>query len=527
MAHPAQQSRTDLSATTGKLVSHGSIYLAGNILRRMVSFVMLPIYTRYLTPEHYGTLELLSMVVDVVAILFGLRIGEAVFRFYYKFDSQRERHEVVFTSLCLVVSLNAIGVLALVVGASPISRVVFGSTHAAPLIALFSFTLVLQSLTETVLTFVRAQQRPWLFVGFSTLKLAIQLGLNIFFVVQMQMAVEGVIYSNLVAGVALAIPLGWYTVRQTGFRFSLEKARAIASFSLPLVLTSLISFYMTFGDRYFLRLLGGGLDEVGIYSLGYRFGFLLSFLVGEPFFGIWNSEKYVAAKQPDAQRRFQISFVLLSAALVWVTVGISIYVHDVLRIMSDPAFWSAALIVPIVMLGAIFQNWTSFGNMGILLNDRTSEIAVGTIVSAAIITVGYLTLIPMWGGVGAAVATVIAMFARMVWIVARAERLYPLQLPWRRAIAMLGLGGIAWGAGLLTPEPLWQSLLITTLIFTAFSGVLFAVFIPHEQRHAIIRTVQRTVFTRRASIGAGRQAGEATEATGQVVLTGVEQGAPR
>lgn len=446
---------------------------------------MLPIYTRYLTPEHYGTLELLAMVVDIVAILFGLRIGEAVFRFYYKFDSQKDRNEVMFTSLSLVVVLNAIGVLALLLGSSVVSKVTFGSTDAARLIALFSFTLILQSLTETVLTFVRAQQRPWLFVGFSTLKLAVQLSLNIVFVVQLQMAVEGVIYSNLVAGVVLAVPLGWYTLRQTGISFSIPKAKEITAFSLPLVLTSLISFYMTFGDRYFLRVLGGGLDEVGVYSLGYRFGFLLSFLVGEPFFGIWNSEKYIVAREDDAQRRFRLAFMMLSAALVWVTVGISIYVYDVLRIMSDPSFWGAAIIVPIVMLGYIFQNWTGVANMGILLKEKTSEIAIGTAISAVLITIGYFVLIPLWGGVGAAAATALAFGGRMVWIWWRAERLYPLHLPWARAVAMLGAGGIAWALSLLAPAPLWQSVMVTTLIFAAFTLVLFTILLPPDARRLI------------------------------------------
>lgn len=446
---------------------------------------MLPIYTRYLTPEHYGTLELLAMVVDIVAILFGLRIGEAVFRFYYKFDSQKDRNEVMFTSLSLVVVLNAIGVLALLLGSSAVSKVAFGSTDAARLIALFSFTLILQSLTETVLTFVRAQQRPWLFVGFSTLKLAVQLSLNIVFVVQLQMAVEGVIYSNLVAGVVLAVPLGWYTLRQTGISFSIPKAKEITAFSLPLVLTSLISFYMTFGDRYFLRVLGGGLDEVGVYSLGYRFGFLLSFLVGEPFFGIWNSEKYIVAREEDAQRRFRLAFMMLSAALVWVTVGISIYVYDVLRIMSDPSFWGAAIVVPLVMLGYIFQNWTGVANMGILLKEKTSEIAIGTAISAVLITIGYFVLIPLWGGVGAATATALAFGGRMVWIWWRAERLYPLRLQWGRAVAMLGAGGVAWALSLLAPAPLWQSVMVTTLIFAAFTLVLFTILLPSDARRLI------------------------------------------
>jgi len=453
---------------------------------------MLPIYTRYLTPEHYGTLELLSMILDVVAILFGLRIGEAVFRFYYKFEAQRDRDEVIFTALALVGLLNTIGVVLLLSGAGIASRVVFGSTEATHLISLFSFTLILQSITETVLTFVRAQQKPWLFVGLSLLKLTLQLSLNIYFVVVLRLAVEGVIYSNLISGVVLAIPLVWYTLPKTGLSFSKEKAKMMISFSLPLVLTSLISFYMTFGDRYFLRVFGGGLDEVGVYSLGYRFGFLLSFLVGDPFFSIWNSEKYVAAGQPDAILRFRYAFLLLSVALVWVTVGISIYVHDLLRIMSDHAFWGAAGIVPVILLGYVLQNWTGFANLGILLNERTGEIAKGTAISAVLITGSYLLLIPIWGGMGAALATVIGFGGRMAWITWRANQLHPLHLPWGRAFSMLLLGAATWGVTLLAPAPLLPSIAVTTLVFLVFTTILltFPGFLPGDLRTIILQAVR-------------------------------------
>ena len=45
-----------------KLVSHTSIYMLGDVLRYSVSLVMLPIYTRYLTPADYGVVELLTML---------------------------------------------------------------------------------------------------------------------------------------------------------------------------------------------------------------------------------------------------------------------------------------------------------------------------------------------------------------------------------------------------------------------------------------------------------------------------------
>ncbi len=489
--------------STSKILSHGSVYLFGNILRRVVSFVMLPIYTRYLTPADYGTIELLSMVIDIVAILFGLRIGEAVFRFYYEYDDEKDRREVIFTSVALVSLLNALGALVLVVGAEPISRVVLGTVDLARLLGIFSFTLIFQSVTETTFTFIRAQQKPWLFVGFSTMKLVVQLALNIYFVVRLRMAAEGVILSSLVSGIVVTIPMLWYTLSRTGFSFSLEKARVMTSFSIPLVVTSLISFYITFGDRYFLRILGGGLDAVGIYALGYRFGFLLSFLVGDPFFSIWNSEKYITAKQPDAQRRFQLVFLMLSAAMVFVMTGISIYVQDVLRIMADPEFWGASLIVPVVLIAYAFNNWLNFTNLGVLLHRKTSEIAIGTAISAGLITIGYLTLIPAFGAIGAAAATAIAFLGRLIWIERRAERLYPLAVPWPRAMGMVGLGTVAWALSFLAPEPIGLSIAVKTLIFLAFTAALLVLpgLLPTEVQRALLLAVRDR---RAAFAGLGR-----------------------
>jgi O-antigen/teichoic acid export membrane protein len=490
-----------LTSSNPKIVSHGGIYLIGNVLRRMVSFIMLPIYTHYLTPEHYGTLELLSMVLDFAAIIFGMRIGEAVFRFYYQYEDARNRHEVISTSLIMVGLLNLLAVVILLVAAGPISAAMLGSAageSAGRQLALFSFTLVFQSLTETVLTYIRAQQRPWLYVGISIVKLAVQLTLNIYFVVALRMAVDGVIYSALISSIVITAPLLWYAFRQTGLVFSREKARHMTSFSIPLIVTSMISFYMTFGDRYFLRVFGGGLAEVGVYSLGYRFGFLLSFIVGDPFFGIWNSEKYVTAKQPDAQARFHAAFLFLTVALVFVMTGISVFVRDFLRIMTGPEFWGAFLIVPLVMVGYVFQNWTSFANMGLLLHGRTRDIAVGTALSAALITVAYLALIPPFGGVGAAIATSLALGARLAWITMRAERLYPLRLPWARAAGMLGLGVATWGISLLAPERLWLSLALHTLLFTAFTAVLLFVplLLPLQLRHELTLMLVRRLPAR-------------------------------
>lgn len=448
---------------------------------------MLPIYTRFLSPEHYGTLELLSMVLDVTGILFGLRLAEGVFRYYYQYDDPEDRKQVVFTSLTLAFAMNALGVIVLMVSAGPVAMWGFGDSEAASLIRLFSLVLLLDGLGEMCLTFVRARQRPWLYVGFSVLKLIVQLSLNIYFVVVLRMTVRGVILSSLISALVIIVPLLWYALSHTGLALSWTKARQLTSFSLPLIVTSLISFYMTFGDRYFLRVFGGGLDEVGVYALGYRFGFLLSFLVGDPFFSIWDSEKYQAFRQPDRLQRFRQAFLMLTAGMAVVTAGLCIYIEDFLRVMAAPAFWQAAAVVPIVLAAYVCQNFAAFANFGLLQDRRTGEIAQGTAISAVVVTIGYLTLIPALGGVGAALATLLAFAVRAAWLGWRANRRHPLHLPWIRAFRMMFAVAIAWTLSLYAPEALIPSIAVHTTILVAFLSalVLLPGLLPRDIRQGI------------------------------------------
>ena len=61
------------------------VYSAGIIASRMASFLMLPIYTRYLTPRDYGIMELLDITMTIFATLVAGRFGEAAFLFLLKY----------------------------------------------------------------------------------------------------------------------------------------------------------------------------------------------------------------------------------------------------------------------------------------------------------------------------------------------------------------------------------------------------------------------------------------------------------
>ena len=456
-----------MGAESKKTVGHAGIYALGNILRNAVSFIMLPIYTRYLTPSDYGVIELLSMLIDFVSIILGMRLGEAIFRFYSTTTSDSDQKTVISTSLFLSVLLNGIGAVVVILFSRPLAHLLFGDYAYAEFVKLFSLTLLLQAFIEVPLIYIRAQQRPWLFIGFSLFKLALQLGLNIYFIVVKGLLIEGVIYSALISGGIMATLLMAYTLSTVGVRLSYRMSMNLVRFSVPLMLASVGSFYLTFGDRYFLRVFGD-LEDVGIYALGYKFGFILIVLMWDPFEKIWATQRYVVYKRPDAKNIFQRTFVFVSILMLSAALGISLFVKDLLYIMSDPAFHEAHAIVPIILVAYIFQAWTNYCYFGLLLNRKTIQITYGSAVAVAVITVAYLTLIPLFGVYGAAWATVIGFVARLFWISWKSRLEYDMQLPWGKVGLLMGLATGIYGLSWFVPESLVPSIILRVMLFLLF-----------------------------------------------------------
>jgi O-antigen/teichoic acid export membrane protein len=312
----------------------------------------------------------------------------------------------------------------------------------------------------------------------------------------MRLHVEGAIYSAIISSFLMGSMLGFHALKNCGICFSIKKARQLISFSLPLIATGIIAFYITFGDRYFLRLYGG-LTEVGVYSLGYKFGFLLIFLVVGPFASIWDSEKYNIAKEENAKESFQNIFIIYSTVVILACMVISLYAKDLLHVMSAPEFWGASKIVPVVLGGYLANALLQYVNFGILLHNKTIEITYGTIIAAAVISIGYVFLIPRYGGMGAAWATLFAFVSRTCWVYWRARRLFDMELRWKSVGILIGLWGGVSVCSLNGPSDLIASLLFNSFLLVLVAVILiYLPILPDKLRkkaHTILRNPKSVV----------------------------------
>ena len=471
---------------------HSLVYGLGVILTKAVSFLMLPIYTRLLTPADYGVLQLIMMTLEVVSIFAGSRIAFGIFHFYHKASDEAGRRDVLSTALLLLAGTYVVTATTAVAAAPWIAEAVFGEGgRYTTYIRLAALGMAFESLMLVPTALFQLKERSGAFVTISMLRLLLQVGLNLLLLIQFDMGVAGVLLSSLltslIVGGALAISL----VRQVGTTFRGSAAREFLRFGLPLVAVQVATFVYTFGDRYFLNRAGGA-AEVGLYGLAYQFGFLVATLGFTPFQRVWDPQRFAVAKRDDRDEIFARVFLYLNVGLLCASLGLSLFASDVLRLIAAPAFHAAGVYVPIIVLAYVFHCWSNFLNVGIYVTGRTEYFTAANWVAAAVALLLYVLLIPRWLAWGAAWATLGSTIVRCALAYAFSQRLWRVEYAWAPVLRLGAAAIVAGVAGwLLPPLPLALSVLAHAAILGMFLALVWSVLLAADDRAALLRFIRR------------------------------------
>jgi len=409
------------------------VYAAGIVLARLVSFLMLPIYTRYLSPSDYGVLQVLQITIDVTAIALSAGLATGVMRFYLKAPTPAQAGRVISTAIFLLVGLNAVGTLLLLLLAEPVARLALtGAGEGGPtLVRLAALNFVLEPLFTVSMLYLQVLRRPGAFLTASLVKLVLQLGLNVLLVVGLGWGPKGVLVGTLLATAVVGGGLTVWTLGRTGLRFDREAMRSLRRFGVPYQIATAGTFVLTFGDRFFLEAYHG-LAAVGIYGLAYQFGFLLASLGPQPYFRAWAPQRLALAVEPRPVRDadYAQSFLRLNLIQVLLAAAIALGIRPILTVMSAPEFHGAASLVAPILASFVFQTWTDAVSLGIEVSEQTRYATYATWLSVIAILALYALLIPPFAGFGAAAATVVAAFLRFACTYAWSQRLWPVSWNW-------------------------------------------------------------------------------------------------
>ena len=485
-----------------RLTQHTFTYAVAEQLSRLAGFFLIPLYTGYLTEADYGTRELFAITIAVLVQAAGINITTAMHRNYFEDEDLERRKRVVSTTLLTVVAVAGVfvGVLAL---AGPSVVALMPSDHPGLatmwylVLGIFFFNMVREVLNK----YLQADERSVLYSSIAFTKLIVEISLQILFLVRFGWGIEGLFLAVLISEATFATALSLAILPRVGVRFSKPIFLGLVAFTLPLVPSGIAQFCLHSSDRYLLGWITGGTEQVGIYGLAYKLGYVPNYLVLTPFLMVWfpflfslGDEK----KQALICSRLMPVFMLIMTGVVLL---LSIFSEDIVRTMARrPGYHEAWKAIPIISLGYWFWAMFHISQSGFYIKKATGPVMFLSMAAVVVNVYLNLLLIPLYGFLGAAAATVLTFLVLVITTRAKAQQVFPIELEWRKITIPL-LTALALFAGVLLARDLpgyWPVIAKGSAPLLWLGAVWAGGFFDAEERIEVQRLVGRAI---------GREAG--------------------
>ena len=465
-----------MSGYLRRLATTGAAYTAASILSKVIAVALLPLYTRYLTPEDYGAAEVLFAAVVTASIVVRFGLIEAILRFYYQEDENPA--EVVKSSFAGLFWLATLGALVLLPFTGPLSEALLDPKTAAEAGQMAELTRIaigglwVLTLWEFMLTLFRLEERARAYFVTTILNVLASIGLTVVLVVGLEDGARGLLIGSYAAGGAFVLGLVVWQWRRLSLRFDRSLLRRLFRFGAPTMPAEVSLYLLNFVDRLIIvRSLG--LAEAGLYSLAVKFAQAVNVLV-RGFQLAWPPLAYSIRDDDEARRVYAVIVTLFATACAWVVAGMWLFSRWIVRALADPKFFDAyeaiGLISTAVTLYALYL-------VLVVILGRTGRTefnfpaAIGALVANVALN---LVLVPAMGITGAGLALVASYLVVLGLMYVFTQRLFPVPYEWGRLLrVVLTVAALVGIAELAVPTSGAIGLLLRVVLFAAYPLVLF------------------------------------------------------
>ena len=402
------------------------IYTITDAINKAIPFLLLPFLTHYLSPADYGVVSNYNVYISVLLIFVGLNLNGAMAANFYHY-SKEEIAEYI--SSIFIIIFCATVIVGLIVGVT--AGYVSSLTTIAPLF-LFIGVLVAASQGGTAinLDLWRLEEKPLAFGGYQIAQSAINICLTVVFLAYMRLGADGRIGAMIITSVLFFIVSMFVLFKRGYLKLSINKKymRDALAFGLPMIPHTLGIWIRTGIDRIYITKFYG-VAEAGLYSTGFQFGLLLSFLV-MAFHNAYVPYVYklLASNQPEQKGKLvKFTYIYMLAVLVLALVFSFISYFIVYHFLSV-RYLESAKYIGWAMFTQAFQGMYLIVGIYIFYSKKTAKLAIVTSsLSILQLILSYL-LVKYIGPIGAAYSSFIVCVVNFIVVWYLSVHVYAM--PW-------------------------------------------------------------------------------------------------
>ena len=405
-----------------------SIYTISSFLNSGITFLLLPLLTRYLTSEQYGILAMINATVSVLIPFVGMSILTAIERQLVESD-QIENSKYVFNSIIIFIISSILVGLIIFIMQDFVCRITGIPKRYLWIALAVAISDVIINIALVVMQF---NNKPILFGLFKNSETVVNVGISILLVVVFRMALDGRLYGIVISKLIFLV-IGFFVIKEfvgfnPTFRFDYIKDE-ILNFGIPLIPTALKTSILTYLDRIFITNMKS-VSETGLYSVGNQLSLPILFLAQA--FNLaylpWLYKKLKLGNKAEDKKIIKLTYVyfalIMGISIVWY-----IIVSFVAVFIVGDNYKGAESYIIWLSLGYAFTGMHMMVVAYIYYSKKVKLYNIVTIVVILSNVVFNYIFIKAKGAVGAAQATMIVNIISfsLTWILATKVH----KMPWK------------------------------------------------------------------------------------------------
>jgi O-antigen/teichoic acid export membrane protein len=482
-----------------RLFRHSAAYTAGSMLNKAFAFLLVPIYTRSMTRGDYGDLALLGAGAAVLAVAYEFGISSAVMRFYYDYDDEGSRRRYIGSMWLFATAATGLVTLLLLGSGHWFLGVLFKDIPFWPYVGLTIMSTFLSAASVIPYVLIRIHEQSTRFVMLVLAQSVVLASGVLVFIVVLDMGLLGAVLAIFVQSCVVYVFFTAYTLHNASLRgVALSFVRSSVKYGLPVLLLQAGWWVLDASDRFLLRHWRPA-SIVALYSVGYAIGRIL-IMVSQAINQAWTPFFYATVKEknPDAKRLFSYTATYYTLVVSSLGLVVVVFAREAVLFFGGHAYLQAERVTPLIMLAAVIQSMFYVPSRGIFLQKRTGLLPV-VLGAGAAVNVGLnLWLIPAYGMMGAAVATVAGYAVAVAFTFVVSQRLYPIDYQvGRMATIFAVLIALSMAATLVHPSVWYVAVLWKISLLLAAPLALWALGFFEDAEIARLRQL----LARRRSVG--------------------------
>jgi len=419
-----------------QLAGDSMIYGLSSIIARFVSIWLTPIYTRLLTPDDYGTMSLVAVTLALIQSFSALALDQAAGRWFVDATDEAGRRRPFATWAWTNFATASCAAAVLGFGSEMVSQRISGGVTLAPWLRLVALTLPLSVASSVGMTWLRMQRRAWATVGFVTGTTLFQITLTFILVAGFKQGLFGLYMAQVVSGaVALVVALRMAGGAMLPRYFDAALLRVMLRYSTPLIPAAIAVWVVGSVDRFFVQRYVST-AAVGVFSIGVSIASFMTMAVWA-FQQAWSPFALSIHQESDAHTTYATAFLGYCVGGAFAVAGLSLFAPIAIRIFATPSYDRASEVVGTMAMSYVLMGLGSVVTIGysIARASRPTAIAVG--VAAAVTIALNALLVPRYGMVGSAIATLVGQGTQPAILLARSRHVYYIEYPVGRGAAVL------------------------------------------------------------------------------------------